>query len=208
MAKAWKSESPMMRALTKVFDMMLLNALVLLTSIPVITIGASLTAMHYVLLRMARDEEGYIIRSYFGAFRDNFRQSTLAFLAMAAVGAALAADFHFLDRLPDGSRGIVSAMLLAAGVVYSCCVVYFFPILARFENTLRGTFKNVLVVSVVFFIRTGVLLCLLAGFGFLYYNLPLRAAPVLLLFGVTLPGMLMAYVYTPILKKMEEQREA
>jgi uncharacterized membrane protein YesL len=74
--RIFNAESPLMEGLSKVADLVILNLLVLLCCIPVITAGAALTGMHYVLLKMARDEEGYIVRSYFKSFKENFLQAT------------------------------------------------------------------------------------------------------------------------------------
>ena len=57
MGKLFNIDSPVMRFLGKVADLMILNLVTLLCCIPVVTIGASLTAMHYVLLKMVRNEE-------------------------------------------------------------------------------------------------------------------------------------------------------
>ena len=203
MARAWSPESPTMKALARVFDLILLNMLFILTSIPVVTVGASLSAMHYVLLHMARNEEGYIIKPYFKAFKDNFRQATCAWIIIMLFGGALFADYHFLDRLPEEYRSLFSGVLVAVAIVWLSTIVYIFPLIARFENSFREIMKNVFVVSLVFFVRTIAMVAILVGFGYLFYNLPLRATPVLLLFGFSFPGMLMAYLYTPILKKME-----
>ena len=207
MARAWNPESPVMKALTRVFDLMLVNVLFILTSLPVVTIGASLTAMHYVLLHIARNEEGYIVRSYFRAFRMNFRQSTIVWICMLLVGGVLVMDYRILDRLPEHSRQVASILLIIVAIVYICTLIYLYPFLARFENTIFELFKNTLVVSLVFFIRTVAMIIILAGFAFFYYNLPLRATPILLLFGFSFPGIIVAYIYTPILKRMEQMGE-
>lgn len=86
--RIFNAESPLMEGLSKVADLVILNLLVLLCCIPVITAGAALTGMHYVLLKMARDEEGYIVRSYFKSFKENFLQATgmwLIFLVLLSV---------------------------------------------------------------------------------------------------------------------------
>ena len=69
MGKLFNIDSPVMRFLGKVADLMILNLVTLLCCIPVVTIGASLTAMHYVLLKMVRNEESYIVRSIFKSFK-------------------------------------------------------------------------------------------------------------------------------------------
>ena len=82
MSKLFRMDSPLMRFLTKIADLMVLNILFCVTSIPLITIGASWTALYSVTLKMVRDEEGSVSRSYFRSFRQNFRQATLLWLGV------------------------------------------------------------------------------------------------------------------------------
>ena len=65
-------DSPLMRFLGKMADLMILNLLVIFCSIPIITMGASLTAMHYVALKIVRNEEAYITKDFFKSFKCTF----------------------------------------------------------------------------------------------------------------------------------------
>ena len=65
-------DGPVMRTLTKVADLMILNVLAMICSIPVFTAGAALTALHYMSLKIVRGEEGYIIRGFFKSFKEKF----------------------------------------------------------------------------------------------------------------------------------------
>ena len=66
----------------RVADLLLLNFLCILCCIPVVTAGASITALYYVTLKMARDEESYIARSFFRSFKQNFKQATIINIIM------------------------------------------------------------------------------------------------------------------------------
>ena len=71
-----------MRFLSKVADMIILNILFLITCIPIFTIGASMTALYYVTLRMVSGEEGPVSKDYFRSFKQNFRQATVIWLIL------------------------------------------------------------------------------------------------------------------------------
>ena len=73
--------------LNKMTDILVLNLLFIFTSLPVFTIGASLSAMYAVSLRSVRYGDGYVVKTYFKAFKQSFKQSTAAFLVTAAAGA-------------------------------------------------------------------------------------------------------------------------
>ena len=80
MGRIFSLDSPLFSFLNKVADLILLNILTMICCLPIITIGASMTALHYVVLKMVRDEESYIVRSYFKSFRQNFKQATIIWL--------------------------------------------------------------------------------------------------------------------------------
>ena len=72
MGRFFSIDSPLFSFLTKVADLILLNFLALIFCLPVITVGASLTALNYVALKIVRDEECYITRSFLKSFKENF----------------------------------------------------------------------------------------------------------------------------------------
>ena len=96
MGRIFSLDSPLFSFLNKVADLILLNILTMICCLPIITIGASMTALHYVVLKMVRDEESYIVRSYFKSFRQNFKQATIIWLILLLVGAVLMGDVVFL----------------------------------------------------------------------------------------------------------------
>ena len=57
----------------RIADLCILNIICLVCCIPIVTAGASITAMYYVTLKMVRNEEAYIVRSFFKSFKDNFK---------------------------------------------------------------------------------------------------------------------------------------
>ena len=85
-------DSPLMRALSKMADLMWLNILTILCCIPIVTAGASFTAMHFVLLKIVRDEEGYITKDFFRSFKENFGQATVIWILSVLVGGLIIWD--------------------------------------------------------------------------------------------------------------------
>lgn len=135
-------DSPLMRFLSKAADLMILNILFLVTSIPVVTVGASLTAMHYVALRMVGGEEGTIYKDYFRSFRQNFRQATVIWLILLAFTLILVYDINSVWGGTGYINTAVKTLSVAACVALAMILLYVFAILARFNNTTRGTLKN------------------------------------------------------------------
>ena len=82
-------ENKILELLSRIVDLLLLNFLFIITSIPIFTIGASLCALYSVNLKMTRKEESYVIKDFFRSFRQNFRQATPSFFAFAAAFSLL-----------------------------------------------------------------------------------------------------------------------
>ena len=80
----------------KVADLMILNLLCIVCCLPIVTAGASITALYYVTLKIARNEETYIARGFFHSFKENFKQATIIHLIMIVLGALLIFDLYFV----------------------------------------------------------------------------------------------------------------
>lgn len=142
------TDNVVMRALSRVCDFMLLNIMWIICSIPIITIGASTTAMYTVMLKLVKNEEGYIVKGFLGAFKENFKKSTIMWLILLVVGIIIGIDIRFSAVMQSTMRTIFQSIFLVLGVVWLCMVIYVFPLTARYENTIKNTFKNAVLLSV------------------------------------------------------------
>lgn len=153
--KIFNFEGPVFVFLSRLADLFWLNLLYILCCIPVITAGAATTALYYVTLKMAKDEEGYITRSFFKSFKDNFVQATVIWLAFLAVMVVMFLDF----RIANGgnmaevfnSQAVSNVVIVAVGVmviVVMMTLTYVFPLLAQFDNTVVNTVKNAFLISI------------------------------------------------------------
>ena len=88
-SKLFDYDNPFFMFMSRIWDLMILNFLAVLLCLPVITAGASVTALYYITLKMAEDRESHIYRSFLKAFRDNLVQSTAIHLIVTAAGAVL-----------------------------------------------------------------------------------------------------------------------
>lgn len=126
-----------------------LNLLWFICSIPIFTIGASTTALYYSSLKIIRGEEGYVGRTFFRAFRENFKQATVLWLILLGAGLFLAGDGYILYHLRQSAEGpmavvwtLILAIVIAAAVMYVIVLEYVFPLLASVSNTNRAMLKN------------------------------------------------------------------
>lgn len=157
------TDNVVMRALGRLCDFILLNILWVVCSIPLFTIGASTTALYTVMLKIVRNEEGYIVKGFLNAFRENFKKSTIIWLILAAVGIVIGIDSRVAAGMSSTMRTVFQSVFIIFGVVWLCVVIYVFPLTARYENTVRNTFKNALLLSVAKLPFTLLMLVITAG---------------------------------------------
>ena len=178
----------------RLWDIVLLNLLFLLCSIPIVTIGASLTAMHCVLLQFVRDDDVHFVKDFFKTFKREFRQSTLLWLPMLLIAAVLFADQSMiLPGLEGAPRTLLFLASLFFEVFWLLLMIYLWPLQARYTNPLRQTVKNALLIGVWKFPQT--ILC-----AVIYLALPLAymlyepAQPVVIILylicGFSAPGLM------------------
>ncbi len=140
MHNLFSSDSKTIRFLNKMSDMIILNLLTILCSIPIFTIGAAVTALYDVVWRLQQEEEGKLLRTFFLAFRSNFKRSTLLWLIFLPIGAILLWNLNSAFAADDNL--MVTIFSLFGVVWWAFSVSWVFPLQSRFENTFWGTFKN------------------------------------------------------------------
>ena len=196
-------ENPVMRALSAAADLIVLNLLTIVCCLPVVTVGAALTALNAATIKIVRGEETAPVKDYFRAFRENFKKGCAMGWIFLLIFGILCADFLAAGNVVPVLRPVIIALALLILMVGQ----YAFALLARYENTLRGTLKNALLLSVGYFPRTlgmavfAVALWLLA-IQFLRYG-----APVLFLFGLSLPCYVVILLLQSVFAKLEHTEQ-
>ena len=145
MSNFFNMDNGLFRALGKLADLMLLNILFLVCSLPIFTIGASFTAMYYV------------------TFKQNFKQATIIWLILLFFGIVLVLDLLILKDSTGTFVTVLRVVITATMIIYALILLYVFPILARFYNSVKDTFKNAFIMAVVNLPRTFVMLVICAA---------------------------------------------
>lgn len=200
-------DSPFMQALNKLADLMWLNVLTMLCCIPIVTVGASLTAMHYTALKVVRNEEGYITRDFFRSFKTNFRQSTVLWLIELFVIFVLAGDFYIMKYSGLEFGNYIRIILMAIALLVYFTSMFLYPVLAKFENTVLRTIKNAFFIAVLQFPKT-LLMMVLTVLPVVLFLLFQQLVPVIFLFGLSVPAWLSAKLYDKFFQKLEDQINA
>lgn len=206
MGRIFNLDSPLSRFLSRMADLMWLNILALVCCIPIFTIGASLTALNYVALKMVRNEDGYIRESFFKSFKQNFKQATLIWLIMLAALILLACDFYIIRMAPSLFPDWIKAVLFATTMLLLIGTMYVFPVLARFENNTKDIFKNSLFMGILSLPKTILMvICWIVpvAIGLVFYQI----LPLALALGMSLPAYGCALLYNKTFKRFEPEEE-
>ena len=124
MGRFFNIDSPIMHFLGRVADLMILNLVTLICCLPVVTIGASLTAMHYVLLKMVRNRESYIVRSFFKSFKANFKQATIIWMIILLLLVVFIMDLRIINDSSLGFPQVLKIMVYALLMVAYMVICY------------------------------------------------------------------------------------
>lgn len=140
-------DSKFSQIMSRVFDLMVLNIIFLIMCVPIVTIGANFTAMYYVTLKMIKNEETYIFRTYWKSFRENFKQATAIWLIMLAALIVLILDLMLVINM-SGAVTYLRFVFLVLICFEAMVLSYVFPVLSRFDNTVKNTIKNSMLMAI------------------------------------------------------------
>lgn len=173
--KFFSTEGGIYKFMTRLWDMIKLNFLWLICSLPIVTIGVSTIAAFTITLKMVEEKEGYIARAFFKAFKANFKQGMVIGPITIVFAAALYLDFT-LGKQYIGFviLGILSAFLFGIAIIYT------YPLLARYENKLFKTIRNSMRIAMRYFGRTIFLVVVLV----IEYIIFFRITRITLLIGI------------------------
>jgi len=194
MDKIFDLDNPFFRFISKLVDVIWLNIIWLVFSIPIVTIGASTTAMFSVTLKMARDREGYVFQGFWKSFKENFKQATLIWILLLLLGTILGTDIYFFYTSTEKYAGIGLAIMIAITSLTLCTVAYIFPLQAQFENTIKQTIKNAFIICVRHLPWTILLLLIYGVVALCLYIAAMLVG--IFIFGLT--AFITSYIYNKI----------
>ena len=204
----FQSDNLLSRVLTKVFDLCLLNILFLITSLPIFTIGVSLSALYTVTLAMSKNEESPVFKMYFRMWKQNFKKGMIAGLILLGIVALLIFDMWIWwnSRISYRMFFMIATLVLLSLVIMVSNWV--FPLIAKFENSVKNMFKNAMIFSMIYAIVSFCMGIVIVGYGALILKHLVVLLPLFFLFGVILlvyPWTL--YVNLRFERYLNEQKE-
>lgn len=196
-------DSKFSQILIKVSYACWLNLLWFVCSIPIFTVGAATAALYDVTLRIAREEEPSVTARFFQAFRENFRQATVLWLILLALGLLLGADGYILYHLYRAASGVMGvvwtlmlALIIASAIAYVIALIYVFPLVASVKNTNLAMLKNSLLIGIHYLFCT----ILVFAIHFAMFFAVVAVFTPLILFGEGLCALLSSYLLAKVIR--------
>ncbi|MDE7055194.1 MAG: YesL family protein [Oscillospiraceae bacterium] len=211
MKNLFNLDNPVFQTLARLADLVLVTVMTLVCCVPVVTIGPALTALHKTVYDLTLERCTGTARTYFRAFRGNFKQGMISGIAALVATASLACDFLLLKLYyQDGAYTVLACLLILLTFLTLGLTAYLFPLIARYENSLREHFQNALILLVRFLPRTIAmvflhllpLLLLLFAPSVLLYTIPFWV-----FMGLGFLAQADAYLLKPVFDMLEKPKE-
>ncbi len=171
MNRFFDSNNVVMRVLSKIFDIAWLSILYVVFSLPVITFGASTTALYYVSAKVLRRDRGYVWHEFWHAFKLNFIPATITWLIFAVMYFILGTNLYLMTKAEVTEYGgYLVGVYIALFVLITCVASHIFCILSRFDMKISQLFRFSLFVTFRHFHYTLVNVLIIAAAVFIIYK--------------------------------------
>ena len=188
-------ESPLMQGISKILDCIFLSILWVVFSIPIITFGASTSALYYTANKTIRNSRGYVWQQFWKGFKSSFKQSTILWLIVAVLLFLLYNDVQIVGIIGGDAAWVFGAKVffIVFAVVIVMVALYIFPYIARFSAPLKSVAKNCIFMMVRHLPWTLLALLITAATLLIMYILPIA-----LFFMPTLGALLATLIFERI----------
>jgi len=168
-------DSPLMQGLNKIINCAYLSLLWLIFSIPLVTIGASTTALYYTTNKVIRNNRGYVFQQFWHSFKTSFKQSTIIWLIYVVIALVLYYDGEIMLVLTENSGFGTTANLFfkAMLILISTWLVYVLAYIARFEAPLKTIAKNAAFMAIRHLPKTLLIMLIFAVVAFAVWFMPI-----------------------------------
>lgn len=142
MAGIFRLDGRLFRIVDKTVSLIKLNILWILFSIPLVTGGAALCALHVTAVKLLKDEEGYILKDFWSVFRHKWKLSLKLWIPFLAAAAALVLDYLFWRNVEGDFAAGMRVMICVLSGIWIMLVIYTFPLAARMDTSAGVTYRN------------------------------------------------------------------
>ncbi|MBR5349592.1 MAG: DUF624 domain-containing protein [Lachnospiraceae bacterium] len=146
----YKENTPFGIIMRALGDLITLNMLWLACAAPIVTFGASTTAMVSVMFKRRRYHGVPVVKEFFREFTKNFAKATILNLVFLALGVIAVVDYIYVFTQTSGAMyyiylGVASIAALSALII----LTFGFSQLAVFENKVKNYIKNSFILAFI-----------------------------------------------------------
>ncbi len=200
MRNVFSIDNPVFNAISRIGDMFLLSLLWVITSIPIITIGASTTALFDVCIKILRARDHSIVKQYLLSFRDNFKQATIIWLILLPVGVALFFDIIICLGQHDILTLVVLGVSMGLAFLYTGLVLFVFAVQAVFENKVKDTIRTAFLMMTRHLFKTLIIVVFTLGIAYLCFLYPIVLFFVIFI-GIGALGLIYSVQFITVFRK-------
>lgn len=194
MSEIFTTDNIAIRILNRIGDILILHFLWLLCSLPIVTIGASTTALYYTAMKAVKYEDGYVARRFFKSFKENFKQSTIIWLIMLFAGFLCG---WYLSYSIETHKSVLTMFSTILTCVYVFILIYVFPLQSKFDNKITVTIRNAFLLSVKNFPWTLLMIVALGLIGLFSYFYTIVLF-IVVICGAGVYGYLTAFIFNRV----------
>lgn len=200
-------DNPFFRCVGKLVDLVWINVLTVICSIPIITVGASFSAMYRVLIKMVVNEEGQITKEFFHEFKNSFKKATVVWVPILFILMILFSNAYLMRQGVLDKQGDLYILVgISIGIIALVIILfaqYYFAIISRYQTDALKAIKNAILLMLAYFPRS---LCVLIICFFPVALMMISDYFVWFwfLYGFSFPGYFIAMIIGKIFLKLEK----
>ena len=207
MDRFFDNNNPVMRFLSRVVDLAIVNILTVIAMIPVITAGPALAALNNVLIHLVRKDETYVWKMYRQSLRQNMKQGILLGLLFLAAGVLIVGELLVLRSIDSRASTALMIMITVIGVCVFVIGIYTFALQSRFENPVKITLRNALALALGNPLRSLAMVLIWAVWAVFLWYIHGVALLVYVIYGLSIPAGACTLLYDPVFRALEPDEE-
>ena len=149
MEDPYRLDSRMAQITDKALCLIKLNILWMVCSLPLVTGGAALCALHITAVKILNNEESYIFQDFWAVFKLKLTPSLKLWLPLLLAAFALLFDYRFWQGIDGDFAGMIRVFTCVLLGIWTVLVFYVFPLAARMDVPAKTTYRNGILLSLI-----------------------------------------------------------
>ena len=204
--KIFNMENPFWTFVNKLADVVILELLWLLASLPLITVGAASAAFWHNTLRIVEDQEGRMVSGFFTAFRKSFKTGTAVWLIQLAAGLWLVLDVYICLKAESVIAVFLLGMLCVLSAVFLLASLFLYPLIGRFDFSVKKILGNSVFLCIRHFPHALCMLILAGAAFFASYHF-IYAITLLPALAFYLDAMLINWIFSHYMQNEDQNKQ-